>query len=280
MPRPSYKITTSAPGSEIGGEYAAALAAISLVLEDEDPVHAAELREHAEALYNFADTYKGVYSDSIEDAQSFYRSWSGYNDELVWAAIWLHRATGKESWLTTARNKFSSISGRYNWGLSWDDKSYACYILLAMLDGSPQYKSNAENWLNFWTIGHNSQQITYTPGGLAWLTQWGSLRYAANTAFCAQVYADHVNDPEMRYSNFAKAQADYMLGSNPDDRSYLCGFGNNPPVNPHHRNAHHSTTNNINSPTLNTHTLYGALVGGPDAVMITQIPARTISPMK
>jgi len=46
-------------------------------------------------------------------------------------------------------------------------------------------------------------------------------------------------------------------------RSYVVGFGHQPPVNPHHRAAHGSTTNNINLPVETQHVLYGALVGGP-----------------
>jgi hypothetical protein len=55
-----------------------------------------------------------------------------------------------------------------------------------------------------------------------------------------------------------------MLGNNPLQRSYVSGYGNNYPVNPHHRGAHGSTTNDINNPVTNLHVLYGALVGGPD----------------
>jgi len=76
-------------------------------------------------------------------------------------------------------------------------------------------------------------------------------------------YADRVNDYDSRYRDFGEAQIDYALGENPQSRSYVVGFGNNPPVNPHHRAAHSSTTNNIYSPADNEHILYGALVGGP-----------------
>lgn len=34
---------------------------------------------------------------------------------------------------------------------------------------------------------------------------------------------------------WAKGQIDYMLGDNPNGRSYVVGFGNNPPTQPHHR---------------------------------------------
>ena len=56
-----------------------------------------------------------------------------------------------------------------------------------------------------------------------------------------------------------------MLGDNPNQRSYVVGFGNNPPINPHHRAAHGSTTNNEYAPVNNVNVLYGALVGGPES---------------
>jgi endoglucanase len=56
-----------------------------------------------------------------------------------------------------------------------------------------------------------------------------------------------------------------MLGDNPRRSSYVVGFGNNPPRNPHHRTAHGAWGNDITTPPTNAHTLFGALVGGPDA---------------
>ena len=267
MNRPAYKIDAAHPGSDLAAETAAALAATAMVFQASQPAYAAELLDHAAALYAFADADRGKYSDSIPNAANFYNSWSGYQDELVWGALWLHRATGDAAYLTKAKLDYPALNGgsRYTWALSWDDKSYGCYILMAMLDGGAAYRADAERWLDFWTVGVNGQSVTRTPGGLAWLDQWGTLRYAANTAFCALVYADHVSDPGNRYSDFAKSQIRYMLGANPAGRSYVCGFGVNPPVNPHHRNAHGSTTANIAEPAVNTNILYGALVGGPSA---------------
>ena len=60
----------------------------------------------------------------------------------------------------------------------------------------------------------------------------------------------------------------YILGDNPQNRSYVVGFGNNPPLNPHHRTAHGTWTNNLrtggDAQGNNRHIIYGALVGGPD----------------
>ncbi|MFZ4775704.1 MAG: glycoside hydrolase family 9 protein [Terrimicrobiaceae bacterium] len=267
MARPAYVVNTSKPGSEVSAEAAAAMASASLLFRASDPAYADLLIAHARKLFTFADTSRGTYTAAIPDAASFYNSYSGYYDELVWAAAWLYRATGEAAYLTKAELIYSqNLAGRaMKWTHSWDDKSYGVTILLAQLTGKSIYRTPAEKWLNFWTTGDNGSRIAYTPGGLAWLDQWGSLRYAANTAFLAFVYADKVGDVGTRYRDFAKRQIDYMLGQNPASRSYVVGFGNNPPVNPHHRGAHGSWNGNISTPVNSRHILFGALVGGPSS---------------
>lgn len=265
MARPAFAIDSTNPGTDLAAETAASLAATSILFQNDQPLYAAELLEHAEALYDFADSHRGKYSDAITDAAGFYPS-SSFQDELVWGALWLYRATNNASYLSKARSEYTTLVAGgtpAGWTLSWDDKSYGCFILLSMLDGASTYTSAAETWLDNWVSGTG---IDYTPGGLARLDQWGCLRYAANTAFCALVYADRVNDPGGQYSSFARKQIHYALGQNPAERSFLCGFGVNPPINPHHRNSHGSTTDDIAAPVNNQHVLYGALVGGPDAI--------------
>lgn len=271
MARPSYKIDASCPGSDLAGESAAAMAASSLVFAD-DPAYASTLLTHAKQLYTFADQRRGKYSDCITDAANFYRSWSGYADELVWGAIWLYRATGDHAYLAKAEAEYDNLANEqqtntksYRWTIAWDDKSYGAYVLLAELTGKDRYFTDANRWLDYWTTGYNGERVRYSPGGQAHLDTWGSLRYAANTAFVALVHSENVTDPDRRarYHDFGVRQIDYTLGANPRNASYLVGFGQNPPRNPHHRTAHGSWTDNIQQPAQSRHVLYGALVGGP-----------------
>jgi endoglucanase len=71
--RPAYKLDTSNPGSDLAAESAAALASASIVFKGVDDSYSQELLNHAIELYDFADTYRGKYSDSIPDAGKFYR---------------------------------------------------------------------------------------------------------------------------------------------------------------------------------------------------------------
>jgi hypothetical protein len=55
------------------GSMAAALAATSAALQDIDPGYSTTTLAQARQFYDFAKTYLGFYSDSIPDAQAFYR---------------------------------------------------------------------------------------------------------------------------------------------------------------------------------------------------------------
>ena len=272
MARPSAKIDKTHPGSELAGEAAAALAAASIVLKATDAAFSATCLSHARELYTFADTYRGMYHLSITDVTNFYKSWSGYEDELIWAALWLHMATGEKAYLDKAESLYPSLPvenqmtvKKYKWTQNWDCKSYGSYALLALLTGKQEYHTDAQRWLDWWTVGVDGTMVKYTPGGLAWLDSWGSNRYSANTALVAFIYGDNLTDATLkkRYHDFAVDQINYMLGDNPLKRSFLVGFGANPPVRYHHRTAHGIYPSRDSDTLPCRHTLYGALVGGP-----------------
>ncbi|WP_456825006.1 glycoside hydrolase family 9 protein [Cellulomonas sp. P5_E12] len=274
MARPSYKVSASCPGSDVAGETAAALASSSIVFKTDDPTYSAKLLTHAKQLYSFADTYRGAYSDCVTAASAYYKSWSGYQDELVWGAYWLYKATGDATYLAKAETEYLKLSVEnqttthsYKWTVAWDDKTYAMYALLAMETGKQQYVDDANRWLDYWTVGVNGQRVPYSPGGQAVLDSWGSLRYAANTSFVALVYSDWLTDAtrKARYHDFGVRQINYALGDNPRKSSFVVGFGVNPPQSPHHRTAHGSWLDSITSPVATRHVLYGALVGGPSS---------------
>ncbi|MGA1979112.1 MAG: glycoside hydrolase family 9 protein [Sedimentisphaerales bacterium] len=270
MARPSYKVTLAAPGSTVVGATAAALASASIVLEPTDPTYAATCLTHAEQLFDFAYSTK---SDSGYTAASgFYNSYSGFWDELSAAAAWLYLATGDANYLDKAELCANSWGKEgttgfwsYKWTHSWDDMHYMAQILLARATGKQIYIDSIERNLDYWMPGGG---ITYTPGGLAWLDSWGSLRYAANASLLAFIWADDSlgnATKKSTYRNFAERQIKYILGDNPRAGSYVIGFGVNPPRNPHHRTAHGSWANSISTPAETRHILHGALVGGPDS---------------
>ena len=276
MERPAYKIDTNCPGTELAAETAAAMASASILFrKNGDHDYADLLVQKAERLFDFADKYRSVYSNCLTEALPHYKSFSGYEDELPWGAIWLHKAKTAQGgeyygeYLDKAIIEYQLMEKPYDYTLITDDKSYGVYVLLAQETGEEEYKQRVEAWLDFWTIGYQGDRIKYTPGGLAFLAKWGSLCLAANTSFAGFVYSDWLKnqgeiEKAQRYFDFAVSQINYILGDNPAKHSYMVGYGHNPPRNPHHRTAHGSWLNSMSDPVQNRNLLIGALVGGPD----------------
>ena len=75
---------------------------------------------------------------------------------------------------------------------------------------------------------------------------------------------------EDSFKDYALGQINYALGSS--GRSFVVGFGTNPPTQPHHRSSSCPDSPDVCDDSNqymegpNTHTLYGALVGGPDSI--------------
>ena len=280
-PRPSYAVTESCPGSDLTGQAAAAMAASSIVFKTDDPTYSATLLAQAKSLYEFADDYRGKYDACITGASGFYTSFSGYWDELVWGAIWLYKATGDTTYLTKAETYFANLNKanqtttpEYAWTISWDDSSYASYILLAQITGQQQYIDDAERNLDWFTTGYNGQKVGYSPGGEAQVDVWGTARYAANEAFMALDFGSWLKaqslDPtrQATYHDFAVRQMNYILGDNPNKMSYEVGFTNGGtstawPQQIHNRPAHDSWDQSMSDPAYTRHLDYGLLVGGP-----------------
>jgi len=263
--RPSYKIDASNPGSDLAAETAASLASAAMLFDGVDDAYATELIDHAELLYSFADERRGKYSDSITDAYAFYNSWGGYNDELVWGAIWLYKATGKQDYLDKAISYYDQFGfGSKTQFLSWDDKLAGAQVLLAQETGESRFLNDALNVCQYYVDYQKS------PQGRTHYLKWGSLRYAANAAFICLQASDLAGDEgkSETFREYALGQMEYMLGST--GRSFVVGFGTNPPTQPHHASSScpvdPSETcdwGTFNSPDPNPHVLYGALVGGP-----------------
>jgi chitodextrinase len=282
--RQAWYIDSACAGTDLAAGTAAAFAAASMAFAGSDSAYAATLLTHARQLYTFAETAPQKEYENCAPVGGIYESWSGYRDELVWGAIWLSRATsGTESsnYLAKAQAGYANLPReegttlpKYKWTYDWDDKTIASEILLAKLTGNAQYITDATRWIDYTTDrtnGYNGQKATYSPGGQIFYLNWGSLRYAAGSAFLAFVAADSARfdaTRSQRLIDFAKKQTNYALGDNPSNLSYMVGFSKNGGAyvrRPHHRTEHGSWTDQVYEPVESRHTLYGALVGGPPA---------------
>ena len=193
------------------------------------------------------------------------RSWSGYGDELTWAAAWLHRATGDSAYLTAAEQhfqEFGALSQRAS-EFSWDGKHVGAQLLLYEATGDAKYGQLVSQFCDWLDSG-----APRTPQGILFLQPWGSLRHAANAALVCLQAAEAGLSPDT-YRALGKQQINLMLGD--AGRSFVVGFGENPPQRPHHKAASCPSPpascgwDELNTSDVNPHVLNGALVGGPDA---------------
>ncbi|KAL3632898.1 hypothetical protein CASFOL_025882 [Castilleja foliolosa] len=316
--RRAFKVDEENPGSEVAAETAAAMAAASIVFRIINPHYSHLLLVHAqqiwfvnfsklaivrrEVLFEFGDKFRGKYDTSIPGAKRYYTSISGYLDELLWAALWLHKATGNISYLDYAIENAASYGGT-TWDItefSWDVKYAGLQIIAAMLplEGKnendkqtlQEYRSKAEFYICACLNKNNSTNVKRTPGGLLYTRRWNNMQYVSNSVLLLSVYSDHLQSIDQIINcqmgpagpdeilTFVKSQVDYILGSNPMGISYLVGYGPAYPERVHHRGASTVSYKDYSDfvgcmqgyhawfvgHAPNPNVLVGALVGGPD----------------
>ncbi len=253
--------------SAVFGGMAAALAAGSAALKGRvDNSKIDSYIEHAENIFKLADASKSdaTYNDS--DASGFYRS-SHFYDELFYAANWLYIATGEKEYLDKAESyipfqdkELGSDELKYSWAHCWDDVMQGAMLLYAINSQDSTYIARVQKHVDYLT------KAKKVDDKLVYIDSWGCARYAQTSAFISAVACDTVlKDKDTKaYEQFYEDQINYVLGDNPSGQSYVVGYGDKPAHNAHHRTAHASWKNDIYTPVQNRHTLYGALVGGPN----------------
>lgn len=280
-------------------EMSAAMAGGYILFKDSDPETANNYLKHAESLFKLAnDTWAEKGGDANEDmgVQKGYYSTThnsgtdNFIDELFYAANWMYMATGDTAYLDKCEKEYiplfpkesQSTDKKYTWGFCWDDTTQAAALLYAINTGKQEWIDHVSHHLDFWMGGYNGKSIgQVTPDGMPILDQWGSLRYAENTAWIAKVACDTIfkdnNTLSDKYNTWAKKMMDYAFGDNDLGMSYVVGMGEKNPVNIHHRGAsgiHDDHWNELGTqqPAEDdgwqreyAHVLYGALEGGPNA---------------
>ncbi|XP_042486014.1 endoglucanase 16-like [Macadamia integrifolia] len=286
-PRTVLEIDENHPGTEIAGETSAALAASSIAFRGVDRAYARSLLNKAKLLFEFARTHKGTFDGECP----FYCSYSGFNDELLWAATWLHMASRKPIYLKYIQEESISASVAE---FSWDLKYAGAQVLLSKLyfEGEKSlenFKTQADSFVCSVIPESPYKQVFITPGGLVHMRDGANTQYVTSNALLLSVYGDLLakHNQKVKCGNldleathllsFAKKQMDYLLGDNPQGRSYMVGFGKNPPTRAHHRGSSvpvlspdadvscpMTFVNWFSKDVPNPNELTGAIVGGPD----------------
>ncbi|XP_030530257.2 endoglucanase-like [Rhodamnia argentea] len=289
--RTLYKINSSSPGTEAAAEAAAALSAASIVFKSVDSNYSTLLLRTSKSLFELADKYRGSYQGSCP----FYCSYSGYQDELLWASVWLYKASGDSNYL-------NYVLSNQGWSravseFSWDNKFAGAQVLLAEefhggKNSLAQFKSDAASFVCALMPGSSSVQIKTTLGGLLYTRDSSNLQYATSASMVLLIHSKMLSEGHIdgvqcgsahfsasQIREFAKSQVDYILGKNPMNMSYMVGWGTKYPRQLHHRGAsipsihihpakvgcHDGLTTYYSSTSPNPNTHEGAIVGGPDS---------------
>ncbi|MEA4875896.1 glycoside hydrolase family 9 protein [Anaerorhabdus sp.] len=230
------------------------MAIASIAYKDVDPTFAAACLEKTkkswENLVNTPDFIE--FTNPTDFTAGEYRD-DKDSDERYFAGMAMWYATGDAQYLEYAKENYTKDNSATK-GTSWSDVgAYGSYLFLMNSDAKKQgtfyetikneFKTQADILLGIINAdGYQTSLENYS---------WGSNGYAANNGIQLMFAYDIFGD--ISYKQGAIEQANYILGKNSLNMSFVSGYGKNSPVNMHHRLAKSKNA-----------FLKGALVGGPD----------------
>ena len=277
--RPAYTWDGSMHGSDLLAGTAAAWAASSLVFRDSDPAYANKLKAKAKAIYAWAITRQGHYSDYYREAvYSIYPS-TDYLDDQTWAAAWLFRCSGQFKYLEDAASFWARGRDNEDVYTSWDSQWAPAAALLRQISRRGHKVPGIYMYNNFfvnefartWLVADGYNDVIRTPKGMRY-PEWSTddnLQFSTATAMVLVQDMIGSTDHKLRQAEimYARRQVDYALGS--AGRSYIIGWGENPPKYTHHAGATCPSrpevcdVQNFWMRAENPQLVTGALAGGP-----------------
>ena len=173
---------------------------------------------------NPSDVVTGEYGD--EDA----------SQEQFWAAAELYVTTGEQQYLDFISNNLPDLT--YNNGDGW--KSFMRYLgVFALLNDEVTLPSDLKEILKKRLVtaadelANRVQTFDYQQGVNDF--QWGSNSDVQNIAFV--IAEAHQISPKQAYVDAVLSSLNYLFGHNGIGYSMVTGFGDNPPMNIHHRQS-------------------------------------------
>lgn len=275
MARPAWFLTAEKPQTDYVVSAAASLAINYLNFKDSDPEYAEKSLDYAKSLWKFANDNPKELSDNADGPMQFYSS-SKWEDDYCWAAAWLFLCTGDKSYMESAAPYYDYYAPS-GWCYCWNDMWSGTGCLWGRINQEhPELdlvnvvrKAQGKNeyvFDDFWDEVEKCFKVwkgLESPGGYAFLNQWGSARYNTAMQLIALVYDKYNNDGKPGpYSEWAEGQMKYIMGNNPLDRCYIVGYNEKSVKYPHHRAA--SGLLSAEDTREQRHVLWGALAGGPD----------------
>ena len=284
--RPTYVYDDSMGASDLLGKVAAALASSAIVWREFNATYSADLLEHAKDIYQWGTEREGLYSNYYKESTDAIYPSSHYADDMAYGAYWMYRATKTRKYLEESVAYWKQST----WDVlpDWDNSGPFVAVGLANLveDGeSVPSGADIKDWVVNTFLKDWSQRkgdIVETSKGLrypSW-SEGGDLQLSTTASFLALLHAKHTKTDAVKNEAiaFAKSQIDFALGTG--ERSYVVGYGKDPPLRATHAGAScpNSPTNcdwtNFETDKPNPQILYGALVGGPPGGNGTYVDSR------
>jgi endoglucanase len=237
--------------------FAAVMAVAARVYADyetELPGYSSALLNASESAYLWAQQNPTQYFTNPSDVFTGEYGDTNVLDEFRWAATELFISTGN-----TVYGNAINISAMGNGTASWQytdplalmsilhhNSIFSSTVVSSagnlLLNTANSIKNHVENSVMNTAMGETSSDYI-----------WGSNANAANKIMILIRAYEFTNDSS--FLNAAYTAMDYLLGRNATGYSYVTGFGDKPPLNPHHR---------ISEADQVTEPIPGMLVGGPN----------------
>jgi len=176
-------------------------------------------------------------------------------DDFYWAACELYAATGNSEYLDYIQNSAHYLEvpnyleqgeevqtvGQFNWG----NTAALGTLTLALVPNGISEGDLAEAKNNIASAADFTLDIQENQGyGITIKSSpvmdtgivgypWGSNSFVTNSCIVLAYAYDYTNN--LKYLNGVTEAMDYMMGRNPNERSYVTGYGDYPVENPHHR---------------------------------------------
>ena len=234
-------------------DFAAVMAQASVVYKNVDKAYSDKMLKAAESAYAWAKMHPQQFYKQPADVQTgnYMHDGEDGKDEFRWAAAELFRATKKPYYQEDLKNNLFTPDGAW-WGNV--NMLAAFRVALDSADFDKDVVAAAKKTVlneanNLRAVGDTS---AYRLPAFPWSWNWGSNSAMANNGMVL-VHA-YLLTGDKNYLDGAQQCLDYLLGKNPQDITYVTGFGYRSPRNPHHRP---SESDMVDDP------VPGMLVGGP-----------------
>jgi len=196
-----------------------------------DPAFSTVCLHAAQTAWTAAQANPTMYAPSFAAGGGDYAD-TNVTDEFYWAASELYIATGDSQYSEYATKSVHWADGKI---MDWGNTASLGTISLALI---PNHLSAAQ------VTACRQAIIANADKGLAAMAKegyrvpmtwysWGSNSTALNMAVLMGLAYDFTSD--RKYLDGVTETMDYVLGRNSLNKSYVTGYGANPPLHPHHR---------------------------------------------